>query len=142
VSVYLETSCLLKLLLGEPGGDHVAALLQGESRIIVSGLTQLEARNVLQGMRAGGQLTERQHRRAVSALEALLKSGPFHVVPLPGDALDEALRQVAKESAYCRTLDRLHLGAMAALHLRRLVTNDAQQTMAARALGFEVLGPS
>lgn len=142
MSIYLETSCLLKLLLGEPGSDRVAALLQGETRIVVSALSQLEARNVLQGMAAGGQLTERQRRRALTALDALLKSGPFHAVPLPGDALDEASRQVAKSSAYCRTLDRLHLGAMAALHLRRLVTNDTQQALAARALGLEVLGPA
>jgi hypothetical protein len=141
VSVYLETSCLLKLLLNEPGAGQVAGLLQGETRIVVSGLTRLEARNVLQGMKAGGQLNESQHRRAVSALETLLKSGPFQSVSLPGDAIDEALGQVAKGSAYCRTLDRLHLGAMAALQLRRLITNDATQATAARVLGFEVLSP-
>ena len=142
MSIYLETSCLLKLLLDEPGAERVAALLQGETRIAVSALTRLESLNVLQGMKAGGELTEGRHRRAVAGLAALLKSGPFHSVPLPGDALDEALRQVTKGSAYCRTLDRLHLGAMAALHFRRLVTNDAQQALAARALGLEVLGPA
>jgi predicted nucleic acid-binding protein len=142
VSVYLETSCLLKLLLDEPGAERVAALLQGETRIVVSAFSRLETLNVLQGMKAGGQLTEGRHRRAVAALEELLESGPFQAVPLPGDALDEALRQVAKGSAYCRTLDRLHLGTMAALRLRRLVTNDDQQAVAARALGFEVLGPA
>ncbi len=141
MSVYLETSCLLKLLVEETGAEAVGALLQGETRIVVSALTRLEALNVLQGMKEGGQLTASRHRRAVAALEALLKSGPFHLVPLPGDALEEAVGQVARGAAHCRTLDRLHLGAMTALHLRRLVTNDARQAHAARALGLEVVGP-
>ena len=44
-------------------------------------------------------------------------------------------------SVHCRTLDRLHLAAMQALGVRRLLTNDDIQTRAATALGFEVLRP-
>ena len=42
---------------------------------------------------------------------------------------------------HCRTLDRLHLAAMEALGLRRLLTNDEIQGRAAKARGFEVLLP-
>jgi predicted nucleic acid-binding protein len=38
-------------------------------------------------------------------------------------------------------LDRLHLAAMQALDVRRLLTNDEIQARAAAALGFEILRP-
>jgi uncharacterized protein with PIN domain len=42
---------------------------------------------------------------------------------------------------HCRTLDRLHLAAMTELDVARLMTHDAVQAQAARALGFEVVIP-
>ena len=55
---------------------------------------------------------------------------------------DVALRQHrAGGKTHCRTLDRLHLAAMEELNVRRLMTNDASQAAAARAMGLEVLTP-
>ncbi len=50
MSLYLETSCLLKLILTEPDSLVAEAALDGEANITVSALTRLEAENVLLAM--------------------------------------------------------------------------------------------
>jgi len=40
--IYLDTSCLLKLLLEEPESEAVRMAVAGESEVIVSALTELE----------------------------------------------------------------------------------------------------
>jgi len=64
-------------------------------------------------------------------------------VPCPPGVIEVAEAQVRPlvRAAYCRTLDRLHLATMETMGLRRLLTNDAVQAAAARALGFEVVTP-
>jgi hypothetical protein len=76
----------------------------------------------------------------VKHLEDILQLPPFAMSAFPPSAIENAERQVGQR-AYCKTLDSLHLGAMASLGLKRLLTNDDQQAAAARALGFTVLLP-
>ena len=141
MSLYLETSCLLKLVLDEPDSPAVEAALEGEVDIIVSTLTQLEATNVLLAMRFGGELSKREHAVTVQALGLLIGGAPFHLVPVPADAFDLALLQLEPGKSYCRTLDRLHLAVAEGLGLKQFMTNDRAQAAAARALGFKTLTP-
>jgi len=141
VSLYLETSCLLKLLLDEPDSPAVETALEGETDIMVSTLAQLEARNVLLAMHRGGELSKREHTTAVRALDQLLAQPPLRPVSVPEDASKLALRQLEAGGPYCRTLDRLHLAIAEALGLQRLMTNDRAQAAAAKALGLEVIQP-
>ena len=139
MSVYLETSCLLKLVLDEPDSSAVENALEGETDIIVTTLAQLEAENVLLAMRLGGELSKREHAVAVQALGQLISGVPFRLVPVPADAFELARGQLEADAPHCRTLDRLHLGIAVALGQQRIVTNAQAQASAARALGFEVL---
>jgi predicted nucleic acid-binding protein len=64
-------------------------------------------------------------------------------VDLAGGVFATAIRQdLAAVSFHGRTLDRLHLAAMEELEVRRLMTNDAAQAAAAKALGWEVIVPA
>ena len=63
-----------------------------------------------------------------------------HTPPAVIEVAEEHLRRLPRE-AHCPTLDRLHLAAMEALDLRRLLTNDDAQARAAQALGFAVIVP-
>lgn len=141
MSLYLETSCLLKLVLDEPDSPAVEAALEGETEILVSTLARLEAENVLLAMRLGGDLSKREHTLALGALDQLLVQPPFRQVAVPSDAYELALRQLKPNGPYCRTLDRLHLAVAEGLGLQRFITNDRAQATAAEALGFEVLLP-
>lgn len=140
MSLYLDTSCLLKLVLVEPESERVRELAEAEPEVVVSSLARFEAVQNLLALRLGGEINRAQHQRCVAKFEELLRTAPLKVVAFPYGAVELADKHHLREP-YCRTLDRLHLGAMEALGLRRLFTNDDQQADAAHALGFEVVLP-
>ena len=98
MSLYLDASCLLKVLFLEPETPRVMQLIAAEQQVVVS------------------------------------------TPPAVIDVAEGHLRRLPRE-AHCPTLDRLHLAAMEALNLRRLLTNDDAQARAARALEFTVIVP-
>ena len=143
-SLYLDTSCLLKLFFREPESHEVATIVASEARVIVSELGVIEASVQIQGRRLEGLLPRARARRLEAALEQTLSMRPFEVVPFAAAALERARGQarVAPKAAHCRTLDRLHLAVMELEGLDRLLTTDGRQAAAARALGFEVIDAS
>lgn len=143
MSLYVDTSCLLKLLFREPERHLVFARILDESEIVVSDLARLEALVQINARVEGRRLTSGGGRSLWRALLATLASEPFIVTDCPTQIMSIAQLQVSANPAraHCRTLDRLHLAAMEGLGLRRLLTNDDQQAGAARALGFDVLMP-
>jgi uncharacterized protein with PIN domain len=140
--IYLDTSCVLKLLLTEPESEAVGQAVAREGDVIISPLTELETAVQLQAGRLGGAFGERRYRAYLGQFETFREMAPFRFVSLPGTAFQTALRQHRRtRQLHCRSLDRLHLAAMEELDLRRLMTNDTAQAAAARCLGFEVLTP-
>jgi predicted nucleic acid-binding protein len=140
-SLYLDTSCLLKLFFLEPESAQVAAILAAESRVVVSELVVVEASVQIQERRLTGLLSKAAAERLETVLDSTLGMSPFEVVPFAASALAMARSQVraARKGAHCRTLDRLHLAVMQTEQMQRLFTNDDRQAKAARQLGFEVL---
>jgi predicted nucleic acid-binding protein len=141
-SLYLDTSCLLKLFFSEPESTEVAKLIASEARVVVSELGLIEASVQIQGRRASGSLPRARAQRLEEALGTTLSMKPFEVVPFAPATLARARDQArsAQKGAQCRTLDRLHLAVMELEGLSRLLTNDGRQATAARSLGFEVVG--
>jgi predicted nucleic acid-binding protein len=140
--IYLDTSCLLKLLLEEPESEAVRLAVALEAEVIVSVLTELETAVQLRAAWRAGEYRERRYRAYVGRLNAFRETDPFQFRPLAGSLFQTALRQVRDaRRIHCRTLDRLHLAAMEELGLRRLMTNDAAEAAGAKALGFEVVSP-
>jgi predicted nucleic acid-binding protein len=143
MALYLDTSCLLKLLFPEPESRRVADLLALEPRVLVSGLVRLEALVQIGARLSGGMLTKRTAGRLVVRMEEILGLAPFESVTTPADLSEIAADQILPlgRTVHCRTLDRLHLAAMQALSVDRLLTNDDIQAAAARELGFHVSLP-
>lgn len=141
MSLYVDTSCLLKLVLDEPESERLRAMVQSEPRVVISTLAELEAEQHLWAEWLGGRLTKRQHSSLRGFLEDFRGTAPFFHLPAPHDLPLIARRQIQRSSSYCRTLDRLHLAAMEALGIQRLFTNDNQQAAAARELGYGVVSP-
>lgn len=140
MSLYLDTSCLVKLLQIEPESSEVSRLAHGEIEVIVSTLALLEIELEVAARHLAGSLSNAGANRVRRELAALLALPPFVVRPAKAEVVEIAIRQ-AKGGAYCRTLDRLHLATMEALGVKRLLTNDNRQAVAARALGFGVVLP-
>ncbi|MGH7267971.1 MAG: type II toxin-antitoxin system VapC family toxin [Candidatus Rokuibacteriota bacterium] len=140
--IYLDTSCLLKLLLQEPESDAVRRAVARELEVIVSALTELETAVQLRAAWLAGEYRERRFHAYVRQLSAFRDTDPFRFRPLAGSVFQTAMRQDREaRRIHCRTLDRLHLAAMEDLGLGRLMTHDAAQAVGAKALGFEVVSP-
>ena len=140
MALYLDTSCLLKLLFPEPESAEVATLVAAESQILVSSLARLEALVQISARLAGGLLTKRTANGLVTRMEDVLQLAPFETVTTPAGLSEIAADQILPlgKTTHCRTLDRLHLAAMQALAVDRLLTNDDMQAAAAKGLGFHV----
>lgn len=140
--IYLDTSCLLKLLREEPESADVRAAIDSEDELIVSSLTELETEVQLKAAAVGGDIRTSQWRQYQVRLIALRNLDPFQFRHLPSAVFSTALRQHRHpQAAYCRSLDRLHLAAMQELKLRRLMTLDTVQGKAAEALSYQVVYP-
>src|SRR2546425_2923797 len=140
--IYLDTSCLLKLLLEEPESEAVRMAVARESEVIVSTLTELETSVQLRAGWLAGEYRERRYRAYVDRLNMFRDTDPFRFRPLAGSLFQTALRQDREaRRIHYGTLDRLHLAAMEELGLRRLMTTDAAEAAGGKALGFEVVSP-
>jgi predicted nucleic acid-binding protein len=143
MGLYLDTSCLLKLFFPEPESATVASQVAAEEHVVVSTLAHLELRVQIQGRVAGGTLSAKSATALLSVVDRTLAESPYEIAETPSNVYSVAAAQLLPlgRSMHCRTLDRLHLAAMEALSLRRLLTNDEIQGRAAKARGFEVLLP-
>lgn len=142
-AVYLDSSSLLKTLWHEPESPAVLEAIAREDHVVVSVLAELEAEVQLRAKRLGGALTKRRYDAYRAALQSLRQLAPFEFRDLTGGVFRLAIRQhVSSSTAHCRSLDRLHLAAMGELGVRRLMTNDTKQGVAARAMGYQVVSPA
>jgi predicted nucleic acid-binding protein len=141
--LYLDTSCLLKLLRMEPESSAERAAVENEEQVVISSLAELESEVQLKAAAMGGEIRTSQWRQYQAKLVAIRNFDPFQFRPLPASVFLTALRQHRRpQAAYCRTLDRLHLAAMEELKLSRLMTLDESQAKAAEALNYTVVRPA
>src|SRR3989304_4351047 len=140
--VYLDSSSLLKLLWPEPESAGVRAGVAAEDVVIVSSLAELESEVQLKAAWLAGRYRAARWRRFREKLTGVRGTEPFRFHRLSAPVFHVAPRQHrAGGKTHCRTLDRLHLAAMEELNVRTLMTNDASQAAAARAMGLAVLTP-
>jgi predicted nucleic acid-binding protein len=143
VALYLDTSCILKLLWPEPETARTEQLVRAEDRCVVSDLAWLETKVRIQSRHAAGLLTRGGATALLQYAQELLGASPFERSRSASSLVDDAIGQVdvAMRRRHCRTLDRLHLASMAGLGLSRLLTNDDAQARIARETGIAVLLP-
>jgi predicted nucleic acid-binding protein len=140
--IYIDTSCLLKLLRTETSSADVRAAIATETAVLVSVLTELETLVQLKAIWTGGSFTRAQWRKLEAELALLRNQPPFEFRTLPSAVFQTALRQHRNSrDLHCRSLDRLHLAAMEELKASRLMTHDEGQAKAAVEAGYEVLRP-
>lgn len=104
-AVFLETSALLRMLLGEQGGDSVAQRLREADRAIASRLIKVEAERALIRL----SLDHPKHQRRLSDLERELKRfwPKLDFIEVTQQICDQAGR-IAPQSRL-RSLDAIHL---------------------------------
>jgi len=141
--IYIDSSSLLKLFWLEPESEAVRDRVAAEPAVLVSSLTELETESQFTAGWLAGRYGKARRDRYRAKLAELRRTDPFRFRALPGTVFDTALRLLAAAGrTHCRTLDRLHLAAMTEFEADRLLTHDAVQARAARALGFAVVSPA
>ncbi len=133
MTIYVDSSALLKLYLDEPDSDACEELMLSDPSWITARLTAIEVRrNLVRELKGSvlGQARD-QFRRDWEAMT---------VVELTPDVCELAADLAEVHEA--RTLDALHLAAAQHAGSGRLpfVTYDLRQARAARGLGWSVLG--
>ena len=143
MSLYIDTSCLVKLLVTEPESAGTDMIVTAEDKVIISSLTRLETLIQVQAWFQARLLTKNGAARLLDLLNTLLQKSPYELRPCLPSLMKDAEEQIQPitSSTYCRTLDRLHLATMTAFGLKRLLTNDDTQARAARAIGLRVIMP-
>lgn len=132
MTLYADSSALLKRYVDEPDSDRADELLAGDLELVTGRHTVVEVRRNLARLLTGSSLTA-----ARAALAQDLES--FALVEL--DASTCELAATIAEQTGVRTLDALHLGAARRLGTAlTFVTFDVRQAQAARSLGFAVVG--
>ncbi len=140
-AIYIDSSSVLKMLWNEPESRDVREAVAREHAVVVAPLTELEVSVQLRAKRFAGALTKRRYDGYAAQLQSFKSLAPFEFLDLPGTVFRMAVEQHLAAAVHCRSLDRLHLACMSELGLRRLMTNDAEQAAAARAMKLQVVSP-
>ncbi|MGK2948819.1 MAG: type II toxin-antitoxin system VapC family toxin [Acidimicrobiales bacterium] len=132
MTLYVDTSALLKHYVDEPDSDRAVELLTTDPTLVTGRHTVVEVRRNLARL-----LSPTDATAARASLATDLTS--FSIVEL--DAGTCELAATIAEQTGVRTLDALHLGAARRLGTQlTFVTFDVRQAHAARSLGFAVAG--
>jgi len=132
VTLYVDTSALMKRYVSEPDSDLAEHLMGSEPVLVTSQLTEIELRRNLTRLLEGEELI-RTRRRVQSDLHS------FAVIALDAVTCNEAARLA--EMTLCRSLDALHIAAARRVGQETtFLTFDIRQGQAARSAGLTVIG--
>ena len=133
---------MIKIFRREPESPAVLKAIAIEPEVFISALAELEVMIHLKAEYLAGNLTRPDWRQLEARFSLLRHQSPYEFRSLPASLLRTALRQHRNSGdVQCRSIDRLHLGAMEELGLKRLMTHDIRQAKAATEVGFAVVRP-
>jgi|TARA_B100001971_G_scaffold190500_1_gene193288 predicted nucleic acid-binding protein len=131
VTLYVDSSALIKRYLKEDGAAEAVAHMASDPVLVTSALTAIEVRRNLTRILTDD--LEVMRARFVVDLDA------FAVIPLDAQVCAEAAR--IAEKTLCRSLDSIHLAAARrAGSATTVLTFDQRQAEAARSIGLSVSG--
>ncbi len=107
MTLYLDTSSLVKLYVAEPGSDMVRALVDGAALVATSAVAYPETRAALARRRREGGLTPAVFARAKRAFE---RDWPKYLAVAPSASICQAAGDLA-ERYRLRGFDSVHLAS-------------------------------
>jgi uncharacterized protein with PIN domain len=138
VTVYAETSAVLRWLFNEPLGEEILEALRGSPKVACSRLTVIESHRAIRRAVALEDLAEAHAAEVRAALAQA--SARWAVLEISPDVASRAEQAFPVEPV--RTLDAVHLAS--ALLLRhlvpdlRVISTDSRIRANAAQLGFDV----
>jgi hypothetical protein len=134
VIAYFDTSAIVPLVIAEPGSSRARSLWESADRVVSVRLVYPEARAALAHAHRLGRLAARQHRAAVSDLEA--RHDELDLVEIDVDLARRA--GDLAETHVLRSYDAVHLAAAMTIGAEEtvLVAGDRSLIAAGAALGL------
>lgn len=146
-AIYWDTSAVLKLYAPEPDSSAYLRLLMQQSEDLAIGfLHRVELYFALCGKESRGEIADGFAKRLFELFEQHISVGRYDVIPWGTDVALEArelldLSLAATPPVMLRSLDGLHLGALRAAKIQRIVTGDFRMREAARSAAIRVVEP-
>lgn len=132
MTLYVDSSALLKRYIDEHDSAVAVELMKSDPVLVTSRLTEVEVRRNLARLLDGEELDTQRQAFTVD-LDA------FALVSL--DATTMSAAAMIAEQTLCRSLDSIHLSAaQRAGSATTLLTFDVRQARAAREIGVDVIG--
>ena len=137
MTLYAETSAVLRWLFAEHGGDAIRVTLAGAAKVVTSRLTVIETRRVVRRAEREGRLTAAQAADLLAVFAQAAST--WAILEISEDVARRSEEAFPDEPV--RTLDAIHLAS--ALLLRQalpdlaVVSADERVRANARGLGFE-----
>jgi predicted nucleic acid-binding protein len=136
VTIYAETSAVLRWLFAEPGGDELRAVLAAATKVTCSRLTLIETRRVVRRAEREARVSAAQSADILAVFAQAVST--WAILELADDVARRAEEGFPSEPV--RTLDAIHLAS--ALFLRQsfpdlvILTADERVRVNAAQLGF------
>ena len=133
MTTFLDSSALVKRYVNEPDSDYAAALIDADDVLVSSWLTVVEVRRTVARILSGNDLSR--------AKELIAEDFDKIALVSPDASTWQTAADIA-EALGVRSLDSIQLACAQRLRITglRFVTFDIRQGVAARALGFTVVG--
>ena len=133
MTTFLDSSALVKRYVNEPDSDYAAALIDADNVLVSSWLTVVEVRRTVARILSGNDLSR--------AKELIAEDFDKIALVSPDASTWQTAADIA-EALGVRSLDSVQLACAQRLRITglRFVTFDIRQGVAARALGFSVVG--
>lgn len=134
---YVDTSCLLKLVIDEDGSDRAELIWDSADAVASVALVVVEGRAALAAAVRGGRLGSSQHRSARSAFASLIDG--LTIVEAT-ERLTADAAELAEDEAL-RGYDAVHLAAALTVEATVLTSADTALCDAAHRRGLHVANP-
>ncbi|MFT5433178.1 MAG: putative nucleic acid-binding protein [Myxococcota bacterium] len=138
MTVYVDSSALVKLLIVEPGSEAAAEIWRSADLPVAARIEYAEVRAALASAARGGRITKTQLRAAKADFEALWMD--FQIVEITKE-LTKLGGELA-EAEGLRGYDAIHLAAAITAEADVLATADVQLFEAAARQGLHVTNPA
>jgi predicted nucleic acid-binding protein len=137
-SVYVESSAVLRWLLGHSSGELVRSTLASASSVVTSALTTVEVMRALRRLTALGQVSGAECEKVLATYVAAARHWKVHAIS--EEVLVRASEPFPVEPI--RTLDAIHLATAVLFNreitLAAVVSTDERLRDNAEGLGFSV----
>ncbi|MEO7762346.1 MAG: type II toxin-antitoxin system VapC family toxin [Casimicrobiaceae bacterium] len=138
MSLYLDTSALMKWYVAESDSDAFDDFLAQRPGARISRLTIVELRSALSRRRRNRDISAATERAALTLFDAHVRNGLLMVLAMQDSHFSSA-REIIDllPRIPLRTLDALHLAVARAGSIEAIATADRVMASAARALSFK-----